>query len=146
MPKPRKPTAVKKAQGTSRKCRELPDEMLPSVVGGVPDPPAILAKNRQAMKLWQESVVELHNLGMLHNVDLAMLAAYCMKMELFFRMTEFCEKNGYVDDRGKRRAQSLEARDALDQANKIAQQFGFVPAARTKISMPKKEEGGEFFD
>lgn len=143
--RPSKPTAVKKAQGTYERCKtHVTKEMMPAKVDGIPGPPSVLNKN--AMKLWQDSVLELAALQMLHTVDLAMLAAYCMKMDLFFRMTAFCEKHGYVNEKGRRRGESIEARDALDQANKIAQQFGFVPAARTKISMPEKANEDEYFD
>ena len=146
MARPTKPSSVKKAQGTERKCRTLDNEMSPAKVDGMPDAPEVIARNKRAVKLWHESVIELDRLNMLHNVDLPSLAAYCMEMSTYFDMTSYCEKNGYVDKDGRRRAQDLIRRDSLDRANRIAQQFGFVPAARTKIAMPKKDEGTEFFD
>ena len=142
--RPRKPTKVKCAQGTSRSDRTIDNEMLPARVDGLPSPPEVLQKNKRAMQLWMESVNELHSLDMLHVVDLPSLAAYCLEMSTYFTMTAFCEKNGYVDKLGKRRQQDLIRRDALDRANRIAQQFGFVPSARTKISAPGKKD--EFFD
>ena len=144
--RPTKPTRVKQAQGTDRKCRILNNEMLPTKVDGLPEAPEVIAKNKSAVKLWHESVVELESLGMLHSVDLPSLAAYCMEMSTYFTMTSYCELSGYVDADGRRRAQDLIRRDCLDRANKIAQQFGFIPSARTKISMPKRDEGTEFFD
>ena len=143
--RPKKPTAVKKAQGTDQKCRTLENEMSPSKVNGVPGPPTVLSRNKNAMKLWHESVLELKEMNMLHGVDLPMLAAYCMRMSTYFEMEAFLAKNGRVDN-GRRRAEDLIARDSLDQANKICQQFGFVPSARTKISMPDKKKENEYFD
>ena len=98
------------------------------------------------MKLWHESVLELDALGMLHHVDLPSLAAYCLEMATYFKYTAYCQDNGYVGDDGRRRSEDLVRRDCLDRANKIAQQFGFVPAARTKISMPDKPEPDGDFD
>jgi len=142
--RPKKPTAVKRAQGTSRKCREVDNEMVPARVDGLPSPPEVLAKNKKAMQLWVESVRELDSLDMLHTVDLPNLAAYCLEMANYFKMTAFCEKNGYTNQ-GRRRPEDIIRRDSLDRANRIAQQFGFVPAARTKISMGGSDKD-DFFD
>ena len=144
--RPKKPTAIKKAQGTLEKSRTIENEFVPSKVNGMPSPPSVLSKNKNAMKLWHESVIELKDMDMLHGVDLPMLAAYCVKMSLFFRMTDYCEKNGYINNRGRRCGEAIEAQSALDQANKICQQFGFVPSARTKISMPDKKKESDYFD
>lgn len=137
--RPKKPTAVKKAQGTAQPCRMQKNEMLPARIDGLPAPPEALKNNKHAMKLWMDSVLELEKLNMLHFVDLPALGAYCMEMSNYFSLTAYCEKNGYVDMKtGKRRSQDIVRRDSLDRAIRLAQEFGFVPAARTKISMPDK--------
>lgn len=149
--RPRKPSAIKKAQGTFAPSRSAKNEMMPSKVDGLPSPPEVLQKNARAMRLWSQSVQELSDLEMLHHVDLPQLAAYCLKMATFFEMEAFLQKNGriYWTDKGdpKRRPEDIIAKDALEQANKIAQQFGFAPSARTRISMPEKakDEDDKFF-
>lgn len=143
--RPKKPTAVKKAQGTAQKCRELDNEFVPTLVDGVPDPPEVLQKNQRAMRLWMESVVELESKKMLYRVDLNILASYCLELSTYFEMTAYCERNGYVCE-GRRRAEDLIRRDCLDRAIKLAHEYGFTPAARTKISMPQQPEKDDYFD
>jgi P27 family predicted phage terminase small subunit len=145
--RPLKPTKVKQAQGTSRKCRETKNEMLPAKIDGIPAPPDALMKNEQAMKLWTDSVVELERLDMLHYVDLGVLAAYCIEMANYFNLTADCEKYGRVDKKtNRRRAEDIARLDSLKEAIKLTDRLGFNPASRTKISMPEKKKDNQIFD
>ena len=144
----RKSTQIKIAQDTLRKCRELKNEMLPMKFEGIPITPDLLKKNKRAIKIWNESVKCLFDLNMLHGVDFPMLAAYCLEMAIYFEMQERIQSYDTIDKLVQKDEMRI-AGAALDRALKLAAQFGFTPAARTKISMPgKKDEGmaDEIFD
>jgi|TARA_R110000851_G_scaffold211432_1_gene364019 P27 family predicted phage terminase small subunit len=140
------PTAIKKAQGTDRKDRELDNEMTVSNVVSMPNAPLFL--NDFGSLEWNKVTNELANLSMLHDVDLGMLASYCREMGTYFEMVEAL-KGGQVertyDKDGKLRATKLKpevkiARDCLDRAIKLAVQFGFTPSSRASLSMPEQIE------
>lgn len=145
--RPKKPTAVKKAQGTAQPCRMQKNEMLPALFEGIPSPPEEIKGNKKAAMLWVETVNELKNLNMLHSVDLGMLGAYCITLANYYKYNAYCEKHGHVNEKtDKRRAQDIVRRDLLEQAIKLANSFGFTPQARTKISMPEKPKDNNLFD
>jgi len=141
------PTKIKEIQGTLEKSRQVENEMVPSFYEGIPEAPELLRKTERAVALWDELVRELQNLGMLHGVDLPLLAAYCNEMSTYFEAESvlldegrtFETPNGFI----QKRPEVNISREALDRALKLATQFGLTPSARTKISAPRKESGDE---
>jgi P27 family predicted phage terminase small subunit len=140
------PTAIKKAQGTHRKDREIENEMQVASVVSMPDAPLFL--NDFGVNEWHKVTNELANLQMLHDVDLGMLASYCREMGTYFEMVAAL-KGGQVertyDKDGKLRASKLKpevkiSRDCLDRAIKLATQFGFTPSSRASLAMPEQIE------
>ena len=140
------PTQLKKIAGTDRKDRSLKNEMVVSEVISMPEAPSFL--NEYAVAEWHKVTNELANLKMLHEVDLALLSAYCREMGMYFEMVEVL-KGGQIErtyDRdGRLRASKLKpevkiSRDCLDRAMKIAVQFGFTPSARASIPQPEIKE------
>ena len=142
----RKPTVMKIIEGTYRKDRTVPNEPTPEVVTIPPPMPDNL--NEYGQREWEKMTLELTKIGMLTTIDSSQLAAYCNEMGNYWE----CEAA-----RRKVRNEDLseEAMDAaamffknyfdmaqkhLNHARAIAIQFGFTPAARTRISVPKEEK------
>ena len=68
-------------QGTSVPSRTLENEMQVDVVSNVPEAPewlSLIGKNE-----WNKVTKQLFNLGMLHDVDLPLIEAYCNEMSLY---------------------------------------------------------------
>jgi P27 family predicted phage terminase small subunit len=142
----RLPTKVKAMQGTLEKSRITENEMEVAQVKSMPSAPVIL--EGFSIDVWQKTTNELYELGMLHNVDLELLSAYCYEMGVYFEMAEILKKGKTEDiynQKGeligrKARPEVKIQRDALAFALKIAANFGFTPSARATISMPEKSD------
>jgi P27 family predicted phage terminase small subunit len=141
-----KPTALKKLQGTYRPDRAARDEMQPSQLDTLPAAPDEL--NARGQQAWYTAATELQQLGMLHAVDLPLLQAYCREVQRMHEADYYVRTQGTVL-KGKNKVGSEYYlknpwlgiyNDALAQANRLAQQFGFTPSARTRISAPAKEK------
>ena len=142
----RKPTNIKVSAGTLRKHRELENEMLPAKADSIPEPPDILKGDKMGLKLWNTYTQTLFDTGNLFECDLTALIAMCKCFSKYFEMQKHCDDNGYVDENGKRRAEDIIGRDALNQAMRLSVEFGFTPSARTKIPMGTKKKEDEIFD
>lgn len=138
----RLPTKLKEVQGTLEKTRVLDDEMMPEPVSGVPMPPQWLSE--VGKKEWHRVVEPLHAMKMVSGLDLGMLALYCNEMSVYIEMEQELRSKSRVyavkDSEGNVKqiqtvAHQRIADRALEKALKIAVEFGFTPAARTKISM-----------
>jgi P27 family predicted phage terminase small subunit len=140
------PSNVKKLRGTYRKDRAAVNEMTPETMQQVPLPPATLAK--KAQEVWFKAAMELQKLHMLHAVDLELLAAYCHQVSIMDEAMFFINKHGKVMKlRNKVNAEYYQKNpwiniynEALTYANRLAQQFGFTPSARSRISAPVVEK------
>jgi P27 family predicted phage terminase small subunit len=134
----RKPTVMKIMEGTYRKDRAVPNEPKPEVVYIPPPMPEGL--NDFGQKEWEKMTLELSKIGMLTTMDTSQLAAYCNEIGNYWE----CEQ------RRKEPKNLLLTKELFDQSHKhlkaakdLAIQFGFTPASRTRISVPKKEERSE---
>lgn len=147
--RPAIPTKLKLIQGTLNVSRALKHEMSPKLLGGLPSPPESILLSKRAQKLWVETSTELHSLGILSQVDLPMLAAYCLEMSEYLRSMERVKKEGSVikNVQGNRvtNPNYYNAKNSLDKAIKIANSFGFTPASRTKIAMSNKSDDDDSF-
>ena len=139
------PTKIKKMQGTSVPSRTLKNEMQVDVVSNVPEAPewlSLIGKNE-----WNKVTKQLFNLGMLHDVDLPLIEAYCNEMSLYLecemklrrenRIDEFQNSEGIVVRRQANPLVKMK-NDALNNSLKLAAQFGLTPVARASISAPTK--------
>lgn len=142
----RKPTVMKILEGTYRADRAVPNEPKPEVVTIPPPMPDGL--NEIGQKEWAKMTLELSKLGLLTTIDTSALAAYCNEMGNYWEC-EFQRREVIVredTDEGKEAA-ALFYKNYFDMAQKhlkaatsIAIQFGFTPASRTRISVPKEEK------
>ena len=147
------PTKIKEAQGTLEKSRQVSNEMQVSSVTSMPVAPVFL--NEYGVAEWHKVTNQLYELDMLHDVDLALLSAYCREMGTYMELAAATPVGGMVertfDKDGRLRASKAKPevrlmRESLDRALKLATQFGLTPSARASISAPVKEDDnkGEF--
>tara|TARA_R100001530_G_scaffold127810_1_gene97207 strand:- start:1753 stop:2229 length:477 start_codon:yes stop_codon:yes gene_type:complete len=139
------PTKLKEMQGTSIPCRTLENEMQVDVVVSVPDAPEWLSEIGKGE--WIKVTNQLHNIGMLHSVDLKLIEAYCNEISLYIesemklrevgRIDEFMSSEGEILRRQSKPLVKIK-NDALANSLKLAAQFGLTPVARASISAPAK--------
>ena len=135
-----KPTRLKVLTGNPGK-RPL-NEHEPRPDPNVPPCPSELGP--AAQREWDRLVTELATLNLLTNLDRAALAAYCGSYALWAEATEAIQKYGaMVKSPSGYPMQSPYIAIANRQAEimmRIASEFGFTPASRSRISMPSNSE------
>jgi P27 family predicted phage terminase small subunit len=135
-----KPTRMKVLTGNPGK-RPLNDTE-PNPAPAVPECPPELG--RVAHREWDRLVGELATLRLLTNLDRAALAAYCGSYALWAEAMEAIQKFGaMVKSPSGYPIQSPYVAIANRQAEimmRIASEFGFTPASRSRISTPSKAE------
>ncbi len=135
-PKP-KPTKIKELQGgSSTSHRPMPEnEPQPEVPMLTPNPPENLKKVGRAE--WIRTSEELHKVGLLTNLDLAALTAYCFCFETFIDATEKVKEHGVII-----KAQSgfpmqspylTIANKAMSEMRRWLVEFGMTPSSRTRV-------------
>lgn len=135
-----KPTRLKLLTGNPGKRPLNAHEPTPEIV--IPDCPPELGP--VAQKEWQRLVGDLTVLRILTNLDRAALAAYCGAYALWAEATEAIQKFGtMVKSPSGYPIQSPYVSIANRQAEimmRIASEFGFTPASRSRISTPQAQE------
>lgn len=142
----RKPTVMKIMEGTYRKDRAVPNEPKPEVV--VIPPPMPEGLNDFAQKEWEKMTLELTKIGMLTTIDSSQLAAYCNEIGNYWECEQLRKEvkaENESDEAQEKAAQFYKnyfdmAQKHLKAARDLAIQFGFTPASRTRINLPKKDE------
>jgi P27 family predicted phage terminase small subunit len=154
MPRPRKPTKLKKLEGNRGKRPLNENEPEPQ---GKTTPPKWL--NRHAKNEWKRIVPELEALGLATKVDRASLAAYCQVygrwVEVENKINELTSKatesggdasNAYLlkTQAGNVIISPLlsVANRCLEQMHTFANEFGLSPVSRSRITAtakPKEE-------
>jgi P27 family predicted phage terminase small subunit len=139
-----KPTRMKMLTGNPGKRPMNQHEPNPEAV--IPDCPAELGP--VARQEWDRLASELGKLKLLTNLDRAALAAYCGAYALWAESTEAIQKYGtMVKSPSGYPIQSPYVSIANRQAEimmRIASEFGFTPASRSRISTPGKGEADLF--
>ena len=137
------PSKLKKMQGTERNCRVIENEMQVDLVKEIPDPPKWLSEIGK--EEWIKVTNQLYHLEMLHLVDLKLIESYANEMSLYIESEIELRKSGRVDyftntngDLLRSQAKPLVKikNDALNNALRLAVQFGLTPTARASISVP----------
>jgi P27 family predicted phage terminase small subunit len=131
--RPPVPTAILEARG-SRRAQGRRAEPRPQVEA--PACPAWLSKEAKAE--WRRQVKALVAMGVVAKCDRALLAVYCEAWGEFVQAAEAIGKSGLLikdpDGDKLRRNPLLTVRDhAAERLLKLAAQFGFSPAARTRV-------------
>lgn len=79
--RPPKPTILKEREGNRGKRKGNPAEPRPTVLDRIPPPPSHL--NEDAAAEWTRIAHQLHELGLLTDLDLSSLVAYCASFARF---------------------------------------------------------------
>ena len=140
------PTKIKELKGSLRKCREVSNEMQTTNVVSMPQAPSFL--NQHGADEWDLVTNELANIKMLHLTDLSILAAYCNEIGIYREIAQELQGNfteQTVDKDGRLRSSKIAPKykvmqNALQNAMKIATQFGFTPSSRASLSIPEQDE------
>jgi len=143
MPSPRPvPTTLRVLRGNPGSKPLLKNEMHPRLPDLVPDPPRQLTG--LAAEEWRRIVPELYHIKVLTVVDIKPLAAYCQAYKTWCEAVELMNElggtfmKGYVleSKSGTVVKNPLHgvARDAAREMVRYAIEFGFTPAARTRIA------------
>ena len=137
------PTVLKEMYGTARADRVLENEMQVDLLSELPEAPDLLSEIGIAE--WYKVTTQLFNLKMLHDVDQSLILAYCNEMSLYIESELELRENGRIDNFKNSNGELMRSQakplvkvknDALNNAMKLATQFGLTPVARTNISAP----------
>ncbi len=148
---PPKPTRLKILAGNPGK-RKLNKREPQFKAANRPTPPAWLSRIGKAE--WRRVVTQLSKVkGLLQTVDLSLLAVYCDTYAAYRKAQQFLDKQGetYVmrdkDGQVKYVAQFPQVsivRAAADQLRKLAGEFGFSPASRSRLQIKEPEPESDF--
>lgn len=139
------PDNVKQLRGTERKARVNKQKpVLDSTRGAVP--PDFL--NGVARAEWARVTPELEAIGVLTNLDLAILAAYCTAVAMLHEACQQLEANGPVyecetKDGGvmQRKSPWIEIQNqAVRNIISTSSELGITPASRSKVSTVGKDQ------
>lgn len=140
-----KPTAIKKLEGTYRKDRHgTKDPINYGKILSIPEPPPGLTDS--ARDSWPRISQILINSGVLQEIDIEPLAAYCNEMAVYWDATLICQKEGFVKEDGRRHSANIVARDALKNAMALMSLFGITPVHREKLRVEAKPEEKDPFN
>ena len=132
-----KPTAIKRLKGNPGK-RQL-NEYEPKPGKKAPTCPLWLEV--EAKKEWRRTARQLEELGILTEVDMAAFAGYCQAYARWKEAEEFISRHGTIVKTPSGYWQQVPqvsiAQTYLKIMNKIAEQFGLTPSARSRIVADK---------
>lgn len=144
MARPRKPTNIKKLQGTLQKCRTNINEPVPNTPIDRFEPPIFFNDTQQ--EIWNFAISQMPS-GMLTGLDFGIFSRWCILYCQFVEMTKSVNENGAImyDELGVPYANPL-----VNTMNKltislrgIETELGFTPASRSKVSLGCKEESAK---
>lgn len=149
MGRPRKPTAIKKAQGTYQPCYGNPAEPTPAVE--IPGPPEHLGE--AAKKLWPWYGGTLHSMGVLTRCDRTALESLCethaeiigLRREISaYGKTTYSVVTQSGDEMIRGLPQVAQLSDAERRLLALLTQFGLTPASRSKVSKIVEKKASKF--
>ena len=132
----RTPTEIKVLQGSLNTTRDK-DKLEVEKITSIPEPPEFMSD--LAKEFWYRQMTALVKLGLIGTMDITMFEIYCNEMARYWEIHEEMKKP--MDIMERRTLYSM-LRDAGMITFKIANQYGFTPASRTKIpsQIAKKDD------
>jgi len=142
MARPRKPTAIKKLQGTLQPCRTNENEPVPDVFLAQIEPPKHL--NETARDMWEFAVSQAPK-EMLSSLDFSVLAAWAETQGKIIELEKEIQRDGMLIFDEKKGHNIINPAVELQNALKNIMlrqlsELGFTPASRSKVSLKKKED------
>ena len=145
-PKPT-PTSILKLRGSARARSRANEPELPEL-DEEPKCPAWFPP--VAVRKWTEVIDSLRTMGLLTAADLDQVQFYCVAYAKWIKAEAKLKRGGEVvthKNGVEGRSHWLRiAGDAMDRMMKIAAEFGFSPAARTRLQVPGSKQPGDKFD
>ncbi len=135
---PKKPTALKRLQGTYRPDRAPANEPTPE---GTAEPPDFLTA--EAREEWDRLAPGLTTMGLLTSADRAVFAGYCQAWADYLRLTaQLNEMASWVweSEKGYRQAvpELAMRKEAWSRAVQAGSRLGLDPAARSGLHVQPK--------
>ena len=128
-----KPTAIKELEGNPGK-RPL-NENEPKPAKKAPACPKWL--DPDAKKEWRRLAKQMEQLGILTELDMAVFAAYCQSWARYKEAEEFISQHGTIVKTPSNYYQAVPqvamAQQYLKIMNRLAEQLGLTPAARSRL-------------
>lgn len=139
------PVELKKAKGTYRSDRDE-GKIEMEIMEGVPLPPEHFSDEEK--QEWNVVCNFLNNCGILFEVSLNIIEAYCIEWTTYRKATDNIKEKGiFITELDRRDNLVTKRNPAVDVANisftkimSIAGHFGFTPAAATRIKTPGKQK------
>lgn len=134
--RPRKPTAVKKLQGTLQKCRTNALEPIPQIdLKQFTEPPEYLTET--AKEIWSFALQQVPE-GMLSSLDYSIFAEWVILFDQFVILSEGLKNQGtFVRDADGNQTVNGIINSITKTATilrGIENELGFTPASRSKVS------------
>jgi phage terminase small subunit len=127
----RKPTELKRKQGTLRPCRENPSEVKPEIC--IPDIPEFIRGNDRAVQIWNRLAPQLERDKLLTDRYAEAFGRYCFWQARFEELAQ--NQNIFPS----------QLKDAELQISRLSSRFGFTPADISEIkNLPKGKEKNPF--
>ena len=156
MGRPPKPTALRLLSETpeTKRKRHTFDDIQPD--SAIPKTPKILTG--EARKEWNRVTKQLHQYGLISELDVQVLVTYCVAVQMRKSMYSIIQKAEIETEDGQtltgeaayfygRNSQTCPEYKAMTQANeqisKIASMFGMTPCSRVGMRITKPEEPSE---
>jgi P27 family predicted phage terminase small subunit len=139
--RPRKTDEQKKLEGTFRKDRSTADSVKFVAITKTPDAPDSF--DDVATEVWNTICGELIKLGILQSIDIYQLQIICNEMSIYWKCINEIGSDFTIDTgTGSKKVNPLYtvATQSLNNANRLAAQYGFTPAARMKLKMSNSEK------
>lgn len=141
--RPRKPTALKRLQGTLQKCRTNPHEPIPEVDLKCVPPPDYLTES--AKEIWNFSLQAAPQ-KMLSSLDYGIFTEWVVCFDQFVKLSACIKEQGTFTKDGDG---NVKVSDLLHHITKTAgilrglqNELGFTPASRSKVvSFGAKNDG-----
>lgn len=148
--RPRKPTAVKKLQGTLQKCRTNPAEPTPPNDLKAMTPPEYLTDS--AKEIWAFALSQAPE-GMLSTLDFGIFSEWAVVYDQFLTISESIKKGGTLrrETDGELVASPLLSKlhSTITLLRGLQSDLGFTPSSRSRVvSFGKESEktGNKFSD
>ena len=138
--RPRKPSAVKKNQGTFQQSRNPENELQMTPLDKMPPAPKGFGKH--SLRLWKLGE-ELIKQSVLTEPDLVNFELFCIVYGRVMAFNEHIQKNPLKNVEGKQGGRSAQAQQMnadMGLLLKLSNEFGLTPASRNKFGITKKKE------
>ena len=139
--RPRKPTAQKKAQGTSRKHRENKDEPKFDALSVKTPPPKYF--NEHSINMWKTLLAEYEKQAVIETVDIFAFEKLCFNFGIWKECAIKLSKNPALlenESHGGLSATAQMMNKSFSMCEKMMSRFGLTPSDRSRLGLSKNKD------